>query len=58
MELRHIVIINTFSVFGPDEQLFVVSTDGNGKFFEIGFDKKNGGETVNADVYQILDESP
>lgn len=50
--------INTFSVFGPDEQLFVVSTDGNGKFFEIGFDKKNGGETVNADVYQILDESP
>ena len=46
-----------FSVFGPNEELYVVSCDGNGKFYEVSFDKKNGGETTNAKVYILREEN-
>ena len=48
--------LKTFSVFGPDEQLFIVSADGDGKFYEVKFDKDKGGETNDADMYNILVE--
>jgi hypothetical protein len=46
-----------FSVFGPNDELFVVSCDGNGKFYEVNFDKKNGGETTDAQVYVLREEN-
>ena len=46
-----------FSVFGPNDELFVVSCDGNGKFYEVKFDKKNGGETTDAQVYVLREEN-
>ena len=48
--------LKTFSVFGPDEQLFIVSADGDGKFYEVKFNKDKGGETNDADMYNILGE--
>jgi WD40 repeat protein len=49
--------LKTFCVFGPDEQLYIVSADGDGKFYEVKFDKDKGGETNDADVYNILEEN-
>ena len=46
----------SFCVFGPNEEIFVVSADGNGKFYEVKFDKINGGETQDVQIFNLRED--